>query len=125
MCGLPTTPAERTTSRVAATANFGAVRPVESCTPTAVGTPSAPVEKRMRSVKVDTATVRFGRRVTSGVRYAVAEELPRESYVDWFVFLEECALLIRTFVVGVHSGQERSGAHSPFVGVEVTEKFDA
>ena len=50
--------------------------PDEIWTPTATGVLPAFEEKITRSVYVETATVRFFLLTTSGVRYAVAAELP-------------------------------------------------
>ena len=68
-------PAHRTTSLLAVTRYGGASEDSESSTPEARGI-AVFEEKIILSTNVFVATVRLGLFKTSGVRYAVAEELP-------------------------------------------------
>lgn len=74
--GLPMAPLDRMTSFRAATTKRGPALLVETCTPAAIGVELSPDEKMIFSAVADTATVRFGRRRTALLRYAVADELP-------------------------------------------------
>lgn len=105
------------TSREAATAKRGPSRLDESWTPTAFGAPSGVRVKRTFSVVTVIATVRFGRLSTSGLRYAVAEELPAETD-DWNS-VATCLVQSLTFVVLVHSCDERSGTNSILGCIEI------